>query len=102
MWGAMVGGGPRPLKRDPLLEEWAYFVRVNGFTFEFVSVDQIREALEYCREKVHPARRQPGITLEHYWQRWFERLPKGLLRGKKRDEVVAALERALSELGATG
>ena len=92
-----AGGRPRPAKRDPLIEEWAYFVRVNGFTFEFASVDQVREALAYCREKVHPARREPDVWLEHYWQRWFERLPKGLLKGAKRGEVVAALERAVEE-----
>lgn len=37
MSGAEVGGRPRKPPRDPLVEEWAYFVRVNGFTFEFAS-----------------------------------------------------------------
>ncbi|MDH5490881.1 MAG: hypothetical protein OEY14_02800 [Myxococcales bacterium] len=97
MSGAEVGGRPRKPPRDPLGEEWAYSVRVNGFTFEFASLDHVRECLAYCREKTHPARRQPGIDLEHYWQRWFERLPKGLLRGDKRERVVGALERALAE-----
>lgn len=48
MSGSAVGGRPRDATRDPLLHEWAYFVRVNGFTFEFASLDQLRESRNYA------------------------------------------------------
>lgn len=102
MFGSGDGGYPRSAPPDPLIPDWAYFVRVNSFTFEFASLDQIRQCLSYCRQKTHPSTRKPGITLEHYWQRWFERLPKGLLRGTKRERVVAALERAPKDFEARG
>lgn len=92
-----VGGFPRLPPRDPLVQDWSYFVRVDGFTFEFASVAQIRECVAYCQQKTHPTRRHGANIIEHDWQRWFERLPAGLLAGTKRERVVVALERALQE-----
>ena len=93
-----AGGLPRSPVRDSMIPAWAYFVTVAGFTFEFASVAQIEECLEYCREKVHPSTRE-RVQYDHFWNPWFSRLPKGLLRGNKRERVVAALERALAEFG---
>lgn len=93
-----IGGVPRQPPRDRLVPAWSYFVRVDGFTFQFASVEQLRECIAYCRKAIHPARRQgPVGRLEHYWQGWCERLPRGLLRGIKRRRVVTALERAAAE-----
>ncbi len=96
-----IQGRPRDAPRDNLVQEWAYFVQVNSFTFEFASLGQLEECLAYCRKKVHESTRRPGIALEHYWQRWFERLPRGLLAGTKRERVVHAFERALDDFRAT-
>ncbi len=63
MRNTTIGGQPREPARDPLIEAWSYFVRVNGFTFEFASLEQIRACIAYCTKKV----RRPGVTLEHYW-----------------------------------
>ncbi|MEL6368521.1 MAG: hypothetical protein AAFQ16_11245, partial [Pseudomonadota bacterium] len=58
---------------------FVYFVRECSFTFQFASPEQIEIARDYFTRKTHP-----GVTLEHYWQRWFERLPKGLIGGSNR------------------
>lgn len=84
---------------DNLLEKWVYFVSAASFTFQFHSLREIEEARDYFRLNVHPANRLAGISLEHYWQRWFERLPPGLNGGTKRQTVLKALERALREFG---
>ncbi|MGC4093274.1 MAG: hypothetical protein QM756_36365 [Polyangiaceae bacterium] len=70
---------------------WVYFVRAGAFTFAFANLEQLREAIRYFGQSLHPARRRPGIHLEHYWQRWFERLPPGLIAGTKRVRVRRAL-----------
>ncbi len=75
---------------------WVYFVRVCGFTFSFANLDQLREAIQYFGQTVHPGRRAPGRHLEHYWQRWFERLPPGLIGGSKRSRVRRGLTIALA------
>lgn len=80
---------------------WVYFVRVCAFTFSFSALSQLREANDYFRQAVHPTRREPGHELEHYWQRWFERLPAGLNGGTKRPRVRRALSRALASFTAT-
>lgn len=74
-----------------------YFVRECGFTFQFASVDQLRQALEHFSATAHPPNLIPGISLEHYWQQWFERLPAGLTGGSKRVSIAKALRRALGE-----
>ena len=94
-----VGDGGFPIKpsKDNLITHHVYFVQVVGFTFQFSSIAQIYEALEYCKQKTYPSTIKPEIFLEHYWQKWYERLPKGLLKGTKRDKVVKALEKAILE-----
>ena len=74
-----------------------FFVAVSGFTFQFANLDQLRECLDWFRTKIHPSSRLPDFTLEHYWQRWHERLPKGITKEPKRQKVVKALENALTD-----
>lgn len=94
-----IGGSPVEPVRDRLIEREVYFVAVSGFTFQFHSFDQIDEALTYFRQRIHPTSRQPDVALEHYWQRWYERLPQWLFEEPKRLRVVAALERAADRFG---
>ena len=91
-----TGGLISDTARDNLVERWVYFVRVASFTFQFHSPEQIEEARAYFAKTVHPARREPGHELEHYWQRWFERLPRGIQGGTKRPRVLKALEEAIA------
>jgi hypothetical protein len=73
---------------------WMYFVRECSFTFAFANLAQLEEARAYFERTVHPSTRRPGIELEHYWQRWHERLPAGLTAQSKRERIAAALRRA--------
>lgn len=74
-----------------------FFVAVAGFTFQFATLDQLHECLDWFRVKIHPSSRESGHNLEHYWQRWHERLPKGITKEPKRQKVVKALENALAD-----
>lgn len=92
---------------------WTYFVRVCGFTFEFVSLAEIREALDWFETKLHPSSKlnkptnwdekssvcwKTALSAHHHEsQRWHERLPAGLTSEPRREKVVAALRRALQE-----
>lgn len=69
---------------------------------EFVSLDQLREAHKWFSTPIHPSSRRESIACEHYWQRWFERLPKGLSSEPKRTKMVNALQAALEELARSG
>ena len=92
-----IGGMQIEPLRDRLLERQIYFVEVSGFTFQFVSVEQIRAALAYFTERIHRSSRQPDVVLEHYWQSWYERLPQWLSEEPKRVKVISALLKALDE-----
>lgn len=94
---AIGGSRPDPSPDDPLVKRWVYFVTVCSFTFQFQSVAQIEECLAFFTEKLHPSSLRPGVTLEHYWQRWYERLPHWLFEEPKRIQVVKALQAALTE-----
>ena len=65
-----------------------------SFTFQFVNLEQLDKAIAYLSKKVHPSTWEFNDGLEHYWQRWYERLPKGLAGGTKRERILKALVRA--------
>ena len=73
-------------------------VRVEGFTFEFHSLEQIQACLRFYQQKRVPSGRIPLRQLaggDHWeFQRWYERLPGELRRDSKRLKVVRALEEA--------
>lgn len=87
--------------RSRLRGERAYFVRAAGFTFQFASLDHVRDCLARFKEPIHPPSGRAIEAGEHYWQEWYERLPRGLTRNPKRQRIVAALEAALIDF-ATG
>jgi hypothetical protein len=77
---------------------FSYFVEVAGFTFEYASVDQVRECLSFFEQRIHPSSRQPVFEPEKgEWQAWHERLPARILKGSKRERVRKALREALEE-----
>ena len=96
MDGATVGSRPTA----NFVPKWVYFVRVCSFTFEFHSVAQINECLQYYSAKIHPSSRL-NVGDASVWevQRWFERLPMYLSEEPKRKRVVKALAAAMEEFG---
>ena len=81
-----------------LLPEHVIFVRVARFTFLFLSLEQLRACLAYFERKLHPSSRLPIGGADHWEvQRWFDRLPRGLMNEHKRPKVVNALRTALEE-----
>jgi len=58
-----VGGLPVDPPRDRLIEKWVYFVDVASFTFQFQSLDQLRQCLEFFKQKIHPDFPAAGCTL---------------------------------------
>ena len=92
-----IGGVPIEAPRDPLIKRFVFFIEVTGFTFQFATLEQVRIALAYFEQRIHPSSRLPDIVLEHYWQRWFERLPQWLSKESRRIRVVSALSRALQD-----
>jgi hypothetical protein len=92
------GGWTASEPADPLLSRSAYFVRVCGFTFEFVSIDQLSACLRFYEQRIHPSSRQPTFVPEKgHWELWTERLPMYLREEPKRVRVVKALSAALSD-----
>ena len=98
MTGAQDAGGiPVAPPKDNLIDRWVYFVETSDITLQFHSTDQIRIATDYFSRKTHPSRRKPSIHLEHYWQRWFERLPAGIHKDSRRKKILKALEQAMDD-----
>lgn len=103
-----------PPSRSFRYDECMYFVRVSGFTFRFVSLDELDEVLAFFRCKTQPSSRivMPrdardrmrtddfrNVKRCHHddWQRWYERIPVKLQANARRERIVRALERALDE-----
>lgn len=92
------GGVAVEKSRDGLIEKWVYFARVDGFTFQFVGLDQVRECKTYFEQKIHPSTKDKGhIPHEHYWQAWHDKLPKGVTSEKNRRAVMKALDKVLTQ-----
>jgi hypothetical protein len=89
------GGYSPRMPDDNLIEKWAYFVEVCSFTFQFHSIEQIEQCLDYFAQKIHPSSRRVSNPNERYWQRWYERLPQWLFEEPKRQKIVKTLENAL-------
>lgn len=90
---AHVGGLPIDASEEK--GDWVYFVRECSFTFQFASLEQLKKMTEYFSTKVHPSTKTYNDGLEHYWQLWYERIPKGLIGGSKRERIHKALTNAL-------
>jgi hypothetical protein len=92
------------VRRKPLpLDGLSYFVAVAGFTFEFVSVEQVRECLSFFEKRIHQSSRAPIFEPEKgEWEAWHERLPATILKGSKRGRVIKALRAALVEFSDEG
>jgi hypothetical protein len=79
-------------------EHWVYFAEVSGFTFEFMSLDQVRECLAYFEQRLHPSSRVDIGSAEHWEvQRWYERIPGQLKSDRDRPEVVRTLSALLKD-----
>jgi hypothetical protein len=95
MYGGVDDGYPPNFDftpRDNLLVQWAYFVNVCGFDFQFLSLRHLDVCLEYFRKKIHPSRRVDLGAADHWEvQNWHHRLPKGLRREPNRVKIVKAL-----------
>jgi hypothetical protein len=89
------GGVPVARPADNLRSSYVYFVTVCGFTFQFLSLDQIRECLDFFSEKIHPSSRFRSSPLSHWYHAWHERLPQTLFEEAKRSRVIKALEWAM-------
>lgn len=93
-------GSWQPRRRLHAGPSFSYFVRVAGFTFEFASGEQIAACLAFLRTRIHPSSQIPVFAPEAgHWQAWHERLPANVLKGSKRQRVIAAMERALDLFG---
>ena len=84
-------------RRAPEPEGFSYFVQVEGFTFEFASIEQVRECLTFFEQPIHGSSRKPVFVHEKgEWQAWHERLPARVLKGSKRARITGALRNALA------
>ncbi|WP_148261963.1 hypothetical protein [Methylomonas methanica] len=101
MWGEGINP---PKNRNNELDPYnVYFVRECGFTFEFHTLEQMLACKKHFSRKIQPSTRIPESELWNYsgdhseMQRWFEKLPKGLVSNKQRPKILNAFERALKD-----
>ncbi|MCP4213259.1 MAG: hypothetical protein GY765_01325 [bacterium] len=89
-----IGGDDIKAPKDNLIDSWIFFVKECGFTFQFTSIAQLDECLNYFSQKVHASTRREHDGLEYDWQAWYERLPGGLIKNSKREKILKSLEAA--------
>ncbi|WP_161630639.1 hypothetical protein [Pseudoduganella violaceinigra] len=91
-----IGGRRAAPPSDNLRRRNVLLIEVCQFTFQFHSLEQLNEAIDFFSKTVHPSSRISGVELEHYWQPWSQRLPKGMTSRSRRVRVLAALRKAAS------
>jgi hypothetical protein len=93
--------GHRAYAADPhgsIRTHWIYFAKVASFTFEFMSLDQVRECLVYFEQRLHPSSRvSPGGADHWEVQRWYDRLPGHLKSDRDRPDVIRSLKALLRD-----
>jgi hypothetical protein len=95
-----IGGEARTAANDSLIPQWAYFVRAAGFTFEFAHLFGLVQAILRFSQKTRASSAWGGRVMQHEWQDWFDRLPKGLTREERRVEVLKSLNEAFDDFSA--
>ena len=93
----MEGGVSISKSRDNLIPKWVYLANVCNFTFQFASLDQVKECIEYFEKKVHPSTIGKHPPYEHYWQQWYCKLPKGINKEANRKKVLKVLNQILDK-----
>lgn len=89
------GGITVEKSKDNLIKKWVYFAKISDFTFQFASLDQVKECKDFFENKVHPSTADSYNKLERFWHSWYCKLPKGMLKDSKRQKVLKALEMIL-------
>jgi hypothetical protein len=91
------GSADKHWRASGLIPKHVLLVKVVSFTFQFVTVRQLRDCIAYFASKIHPSSRLSIGAADHWEvQRWFECLPMYLLEESKRKKVVKALNQALA------
>ena len=94
-----AGGLPIQPPKDNLIQVWIYFVKAGRYELQFTSEEDLDVAIAYFSHKIHSTSRLPNNKLEHYWQRWFERLPSGIHRDPSRTRILNTLYRLKQSMG---
>lgn len=95
----------RAWKEQGETSQWRYHVHVCSFTFTFQSLTEIEEYRQFFSQPMKPSFRSAGVDPrtdirrgDHYdCQTAFARLPLYLWEKPKKQKVVKALSKALSE-----
>jgi hypothetical protein len=90
------GGLPVQSSEHKLVTKWVYLIEVDGFTFQFISLEQAIECKAYFSSKTHPSTREAGHVWEHYWHPWYCKLPKGMTRTAKRKKLIKTIDSLLN------
>ncbi len=90
-------GVPIEKSKDNLIKKWVYFAEVEGFVFQFASLEQVKECKAYFEQKTHHSTMGYHTPYEHYWQAWYCRLPKGITKNNKRKKVLKVLDEILQK-----
>lgn len=85
-----VGGEPITSEEAKKIDK-VYFLQVGSITLQFLSYNEIIQMEEYLSEKVHSSTRRFNNGLEHYWQSWEERLPRGIHARKTKERVLKGI-----------
>ncbi len=77
-----------------------FYVELDGFTFEFASLAEIRACIETFEKKVLP--RTLDLSRMHGGgagpnSHWLSRLPKGVKSWKYREKAVAYFQKSLDD-----
>ena len=91
------GGVPIEASKDNLIEKWVYFANACNFTFQFASIEQVKDCKLYFSKSAHKSTRETGHELEHYWHPWYSKLPKGINRASNKKKVIKVLDQILAQ-----
>lgn len=77
-----------------------YFVEIDGFTFEFASLAELRVLLETFSNKLLPSNLKLSVERGANYgpsNHWLNRIPKETTSWRYREKAIKYLQRALAE-----
>ena len=99
MSSSIEGGMPVSKSRSNLVPKWVYLADVYNFTFQFASIEQVRQCIAYFESKTHPSTISQHPPHEHYWHPWYCKLPKGINKGVRKQKVLKVLKQIIARWG---
>ncbi|MBC7797098.1 MAG: hypothetical protein H7Z37_09525 [Pyrinomonadaceae bacterium] len=78
-------------------KRFVFVLTIGGKSLIFKDVAQMKEAKDFFERKLRPSTIGNPPPYENFWQIWFGRLPKKVLKASNKEKILKAINSALEK-----